>query len=416
MNILQINLSQYSQTGGTGIAMHRLHTSLNKSGHKSKIFCLVPESTDPEVIYFDRTLPVKALEKMLLLLETELGLHDTGRLISTINIRERQSYKEASVINMHCLHGAFISYLGLPWLTQKPTVYTIHDMWAFSGHCHYSYDCDKWKTGCVQCPYLNLPTVVKRDNSHIEWKLKNWAYSHSNLHIVTPSKWMYNQAKESMLNRHQIHHIPYGIDLEVYRPLDKDNCRSMLGVKTGKKVVLFNAAKLGDFRKGGDLLLAALDKLSPSLKAEILLLVMGEDSLPRQLDIETINFGFVSDESKKAIIYAAADIFIFPTRADNSPLVLYESLACSTPVVSFDVGGVSDLVRPGITGLLARSENIEQLHDCIVELLEDEAKRSSMSLKCREVAQEYSMELYTQRHIELYQEVIKERAVQPIAN
>ncbi len=416
MNVLQITLSEYSQTGGTGIAMHRLHTSLKKSGYQSKIFCLIPELEDPEVIYFDRTPPVKALEKMVLLLESELGLYDTGRIISTINITRRQCYKEASIIHMHCLHGGFISYLGLPWLTSKPAVYTIHDMWAFSGHCHYSYNCDKWKTGCGKCPYLNLPTIVKRDNSHIEWKLKNWAYNHSNLHIVTPSKWMYNQAKESMLNRYQIHHIPYGIDLEVYRPLDKDYCRLVLGVKPGKKVLLFNAVKLGDFRKGGDLLLAALDKLSPSLKAEILLLVMGEDNLPRQLDIETMNFGFVSSESKKATIYAAADIFIFPTRADNSPLVLYESLACGTPVVSFDVGGVSDLVRPGITGLLALSQNIEQLHNCIVELLEDEVKRSKMSLKCREVAQEYSMELYTKRHRDLYQEVIKERAVQPIAN
>jgi hypothetical protein len=214
MNVLQINLSDYTWTGGTGIAMHRLHGGLKAGGHQSKIFCLIPELGDPETIYFERSLPVKVIERGLLAIENELGLNNCGRIISTINIRNRSCYKEASVLQLHCIHGAFISYLGLPWLTAKPTIYTMHDMWGFTGHCHYSYDCDR------------------------------------------------NEA-----------------------------------------------------------------------------------------------FGIVSTES----------------------------MACGTDVVAFNASGVSDAVRPGITGLLAERENVEQLRDHIVQLLEDEALPLSISTKCRAI-------------------------------
>lgn len=411
MNVLQINLSDYTATGGTGIAMQRLHNGLKPAGHQSKIFSLILESGDPEVIYYERSLPTKILEKVLLTLGNELGLYNASRIISTLNFCNSLFYKEADVINMHCIHGAFISYLGLPWLTKKATIFTLHDMWAFTGHCHYSYDCNAWKTGCGKCPYPNIPSPIKRDNTAIEWKLKNWAYNHSHLHIVTPSKWMYNLAKESMLNQFEIHHIPYGIDTKTYRQLDKEYCRKELQITQYKKVLMFNALSLQDERKGGDLLLNALEKLPASLKSEIILLTIGKHQLVNQVDIETMNLGFVTEDEKKCLIFNAADVFIFPTRADNSPLVLYESLACGTPVVSFDVGGVSDLVRPGITGALAEAENVEQLRDCIQQLLEDDSLRLSMNQKCRDIAaQEYSLELYTERYINVYRQAMLESA------
>lgn len=411
MNVLQINLSDYSATGGTGIVMYRLHEALKQANLQSNILCLVPELENSGAIYFERSLPVKIIERLLLSIGNELGLYDAVRFISTANICNRPCYQEADVINLHCIHGVFLSYLGLPWLTQKPTVYTLHDMWAFSGHCHYSYDCERWKDGCGKCPYPDTPDPIKRDNTSIEWKLKDWTYSRSRLHVVTPSKWMYNQAKFSMLNRFEIHHIPYGIDTKTYRPLDQELCRFQLGITGNKKVLMFNAMDMKDNRKGGDLLLSALDKLPTSLKAEILLLTMGKNQLNNQLDIETLNLGFVSDDDKKCVIFNAADIFVFPTRADNSPLVLYESLACGTPIVSFDIGGVSDLVRPGITGILAEAKNVEQLRDCIQMLLEDDSLRLSMSPRCRDIAtQDYSLELYRQRYTNLYRQAIQERS------
>jgi glycosyltransferase involved in cell wall biosynthesis len=171
---------------------------------------------------------------------------------------------------------------------------------------------------------------------------------------------------------------------------------------------MFNALSVKDNRKGGDLLLNALEKLPESLKSDILLLTIGGgDGLSQNIGIQTLNMGFISSENFKPILYSAADLFVCPTRADNSPLVLYESMACGTPMVSFNVGGVPDLVRPGITGLLAEAENVEGFTNCIVQLLEDDNLRNSMSQQCRKIAvEEYSLNLYVQRFITLYHQVL----------
>jgi glycosyltransferase involved in cell wall biosynthesis len=122
------------------------------------------------------------------------------------------------------------------------------------------------------------------------------------------------------------------------------------------------------------------------------------------VDVQTLNLGYVSNDQIKAIAYSAADLYVFPTRADNLPLVLIESMACGTPMVSFKVGGVPDLLRPGITGYLAEPENPEDFCNGIVQLLEDESLRSHMGEQCRSIAlKEYTLELQVQRYIEMYQ-------------
>jgi glycosyltransferase involved in cell wall biosynthesis len=146
--------------------------------------------------------------------------------------------------------------------------------------------------------------------------------------------------------------------------------------------------------------------------AETVIITMGSGkSLPESVDIPAFNFGFVNEDAFKAVLYCAADLFVFPTRNEAFGIVSTESMACGTPIVAFNVGGVPDAVRPGITGLLADRENVEQLRDNIVQLLEDEPLRLSMSTKCRAIAvEEYSLKLYTQRYINLYHQVIGERA------
>jgi glycosyltransferase involved in cell wall biosynthesis len=171
---------------------------------------------------------------------------------------------------------------------------------------------------------------------------------------------------------------------------------------------MFSAANLGDKRKGGDLLIKSLQLLPESLKHQIVLLVLGDggERLTEALDMETICLGYASGDRLKAIAYSAADLFLFPTRADNLPLVLQEAMACGTPMVSFKVGGVPDLVRPGETGYLAAAEDTGDFATGVVELLEDSAQREAMAQHCRTVAvEEYSLELQAQRYIELYQTV-----------
>jgi glycosyltransferase involved in cell wall biosynthesis len=219
------------------------------------------------------------------------------------------------------------------------------------------------------------------------------------------------QAKQSMLCRFPVHHIPYGIDTKVYQPLDPKQCRSLLGIPLEKKVLMFGAQKLTDARKGGSLLLETLQNLPPSLKAETILLILGDggETMSEKVEMQTLNLGYVSGDRLKAVAYSAADLFIFPTRADNLPLVLQESLACGTPIVSVKVGGVLDLVRPNITGYLATPADAKDFCDGIVKLLQDHDLRNKMGEQCRAIAlEEYSLEIQAQRYIQLYHQILQE--------
>ncbi|QIZ72500.1 glycosyltransferase family 4 protein [Oxynema aestuarii] len=408
MNVLHINQSDI--IGGAAIAGYRLHQGLLDLGIDSRLLVGRVKNSSKRVAAFPRE---RSLDRQLYRFTRRLGLNYIN-IVSSFAIVQHPFYKDAEVLNLHNLHTGhfgYFNYLAIPSLTEsKPAILTLHDMWSFTGHCAYSYDCDRWKIGCGKCPYLDTYPSVDRDNTRLEWKLKNWVYSRSNLTIVTPSIWLTEQAKQSILNCLPIHHIPYGIDTKIYEPLDPEQCRSLLDIPTAKNVLMFGAESLKDSRKGGDLLLKALSSLPASLKAETVLLTFGDggESIFEAVGIATLNLGYISNDRLKAIAYSAADLFIFPTRADNLPLVLQESIACGTPIVSFKVGGVPDLVRPGVTGYLALPEDAQDFCNGIVQLLEDETLRERMGQQCRAIAlEEYSLELQAKAYVELYHQVLQ---------
>ena len=330
-------------------------------------------------------------------------------------MKKLQAYVDSDIIHFHGVHGGFFSYLALPSLTEgKPGVITLRDMWPFTGHCGFSFDCDRWKIGCGKCPYPDAPPALpsKRDTTHLEYKLKEWIYSRSNFTIVSLDTWMTKLAQQSMLKRFPIHQIPNGVDTDVYSPLDRDLCRSVLGIPKGKKVMLYAAANLSRWRKGSDSLVKALRYLPESLKADVVLILLGErgEAIAEAIEIPSLVLGYVEGDRLKSVAYSATDMFLLPTRAEGLPNVLLESMACGTPMVSFAVGGVPDVVRPGVTGYLAESENVQDFCKGMMQLLEDDPLRESMRSQCRMIAlEEYSAELETQRHIELYHKLLSNR-------
>jgi len=404
MKVLQINQSDIA--GGAAIAGYRLHQGLLAQGVDSSLLVGNSKSNDDKVA----KIPSRPrIETNLVRISRRLGLNCIHH-INSFDIPKHSFYQEADLVNFHNLHSTRFSYLAIPKLTQqKPAIWTLHDMWSFTGHCAYSFDCQRWQTGCGKCPYPDTYPKIQRDNTALEWKLKNWVYSRSNLTIVTPSRWLGEQAKQSMLNRFAIHHIPNGIDTEAYQPLDQQLCRTVLGISQQKYLLMFGAQSLKDSRKGGDLLQQALAFLPESLKAETLLLTIGNsgEDIAKTVGIPHTGLGYVDSDRLKSIVYSAADLFLFPTRADNLPLVLQESMACGTPMVSFNIGGVPDLVRPNETGYLAEAENAQDFCQGIVQLLEDSSLREKMSANCRAIAlEEYPLELQAKRYIELYQQVL----------
>lgn len=389
--------------------MDRLHRALRAEGIDSKILSSKKTLNTSLSTKIPRSARWKKIENFIGLFTTELGLNDINYL-SSFRVKGLQKYSQADILHFHGTHGHF-NYLALPSLTKnKPAIFTLHDMWALTGHCTYSYDCGRWKTGCGQCPYPKIHRPIKRDNTRLEWKLKEWVYQHSNLTIVVLNKWMAEKISQSSLYHLSVCQIPNGVDVETYQPLDSEQCRSLLGIPSDKKVLMFVSLSLGNHRKGSDLLIKALQSLPVSLKSEIVLLLVGDggEGLAQVIDLKTVDLGYVRSDRLKAIAYSAADLVVFPTRADNLPLVLQESMACGTPMVSFDVGGVPELVRPGQTGYLAKPEDAEDFKNGIVELLEDDKLRNGLGHQCRAIAvEEYSLALQVKRHIKLYKSVIQ---------
>lgn len=397
----------YDLAGGAVIAANRLFHSFNKNGISAKMLTGKSSFENDSVNVIPHNLTG---EKILSRFTQPLGLNYI-QYYGSYRLTEHRFYKEADVLNFHTIHSGYFNYRALPKLTRdKPAIFTLHDAWSFTGHCGVSFDCEKWKTGCGGCPYPNNYPPIKRDATRTEWKLKQRAYKNSRLTFVTPSRWLASLAKQSMIGEYDIHTIPYGLDTSVFEPLDPQQCRAALGIPAGKKVLLFGAMGLTERGKGGDILVKALNKMPESAKRSVVLLTLGQadEAFKSSIDIPIINLGYVSGDRMKAIALSAADIFIFPTRSDNHPCIVQESLACGTPIVSFDHTGVPELVREGITGYLAKPESADSFLERILQLMEEDKIRENMKKNCREIAlAEYNFDLQSKRYSELFSSILK---------
>ena len=411
MKILHIHSRDYTGGGGGTIAMDRLHRALMKAGVESTVMCGKKSLQSSHSIEIPKTRFSNRGERYLKVLTSQLGLNDVNYL-SSFNVKKTQAYQEADIIHIHGTHGHF-NYLAIPELTKtKPAVWTLHDMWPLTGHCVHSGDCERWKNGCGKCPYPESHPPIKRDGTSIEWKLKKWVYSKSDLTIIALSNWLYGLAKDSLLNKFPIHLIPNGIDTDIYRPHDPEQCRSLLGIPEGKKVLMFVSLQLDAISKGADLLIKSLQTLPKSIKDESVLLLLGDggEMIGNAVNIPIVNLGFVRNDQLKAICFSAADLFIFPSRAESFGLVLAESMACGTPAVSFNATGMTDLVRSGTTGYLAEFENVDDFRSGIIQLLEDDALLQRMKQHSRDtIVNEFSEKLVLQKHIDLYKNILESR-------
>ncbi len=408
MNILQIHSSDHQGGGGGTIAMERLHFGLQDRGVQSRIMAgrKTTRSSDSQAV--PRNSVSNKLEGLLGRVTREFGLNDVHYL-SSFRVRSTEFYRQADLVHIHGTHG-FFNYLALPGLARdKPVLFTLHDMWPMTGHCSQSLGCERWATGCGACPHLDAHPAVKRDNTALEWKLKQRTYDRSQLGFITVSGWLTKMAERGLLAPHPVHHIPNGIDTSIYEPMDSQQCRDALGIGDARYVIIFVALALGDKNKGGDIVAQALTSLPESMKRETCLIVFGDGGkeLSEQLGIRALDLGYVRHDRLKAIAYAAADVCLFPTRAEAFGLVVAESMSCATPVLSSNVSAIPELVQDGVTGRLAESGNGEQFAGLLQEMLEDSAGRERMAQASRElIVADYNLDQIVERHIALYRETL----------
>lgn len=311
------------------------------------------------------------------------------------------------IVNLHWVCGlvdvrSFFRY----W--KKPVVWTLHDMNPFTGGCHYDLGCGRYLDRCGCCP--QLLSAQEHDLSRDIWDRKKKAYDNlavDRLHIVAPSGWMASLASNSpLLRRFPVSVIANGIDTDIFRPRDSADVRKSLEIPDGTPVLLFIADYPANQRKGFALLADAIHKLSGA--RNFCLISIGGDRPRLPEHTFHIHLDSISDEDALAVIYSLADVFVIPSIEDNLPNTTIESIACGTPVVGFRVGGIQDVVREGLTGILVEPGNTEALRGAIRALLEDHDNRRRMAHSCREVAMaEYAQEKQAARYLELYEQTLR---------
>jgi len=285
--------------------------------------------------------------------------------------------RRPDVIHCHNLHQNYFDLRALPWLCrQAPVVLTLHDAWLLAGHCAHSFDCERWKTGCGECPALSLYSPIRRDGSAENWRRKRDIYAAGRLHVATPCHWLRDRVEQSMLAPGVVEArvIPYGVDLDVFRPGDHAAARAALGLPRQARVLLFAASGIRDnVWKDFRTMRAAIARLAESrgLNAEaqtpatagrpLIFVALGEDAPAERIGrgaagAEVRFVPFQADPAAVACHYQAADVYVHAARADTFPNAVLEALACGLPVAATAVGGIPEQV----IGLDDADENAER--------------------------------------------------------
>ncbi len=399
--------------GGAAIACRRLYAGLQN--RQQDVSFVHVQAQQPLQKW--KRLGLVALEKgplrLRLARREDLFQFSTGTTGDPFIARKLTDF---DVVNLHYINQGFLSLGQLEILARQriPAVWTLHDMWAFTGGCHNSMSCDHFTGQCGDCFFMKKP--APKDYSHTVHRRKQALFGKLDIHIVTPSHWLARQAASSSLLRDKdIRVIPNPLSGKTFQPGDKTALRRELGLPAGKKIILFAAAIASDYRKGVQYLQEALEIIAarePDSADKYLLLVLGNmkaDARNGQ-GFESRYTGFVSDEKQMAAYYGAADVFVLPSLAENLPNSLIESLACGTPVVGFNVGGIPDIIQHRQNGYLARYKDAGDLAEGILFTLDPGLQKELQQNARQSFLDNFEEQQQVTRYLELYESLCRSRS------
>lgn len=323
-----------------------------------------------------------------------------------------QYFKRADIIHIHLIHGfSNISLLSLPMLgSLKPMVWTLHDPWAFTGGCEHSFDCNRWLNGCASpCPHPRLKALFRRQSPFFHWRLKRRVYQRTNVRLIVASKWMRDRVIRSPLMNHlHVDLIPFGIDLNIFKPLSKKSCKKILLIPDGHQVIAFRDPGLNsDKFKGMKWLMEALNKYNPTTPCTLIIFEDGQAFRSLSPKYNVITTGWLN-EADLAIALSAADVFLMPSVQESFGLMAVESMACGTPVIVFEGTALPDIIKAPKGGYAVPARDSEALCESLKNILNDDKLRDNMSRQARIIAEEeYDVKSYLNHHIKLYQKVIR---------
>jgi len=317
-------------------------------------------------------------------------------------------FRASDLVHYHIIHNHFFSYLAFPLLSRlKPTVWSLHDPWAITGHCVHPFDCVGWKTGCSPCPHLDYPFVLRQDRASLNYNLKKISYRNSRLNLVVGSRWMKDLVEQSPLLCHfPVHHIPFGLDLNVFAPREKANAKSEFGL-FGESVVIGLRALQGPY-KGYEFALAALEALPDNLPIQILTCQSRGlfDSLREKFPV--VDLGEIHGDQAMAKFFNATDIHLMPSMAESFGMMAMEAAACGVPSVVFSGSPLEEVCFAPEGGMAVSRGNVNELTAAIVQLTVDSYRKQEMGQRARLLAvQHYCFDDYARSMLALYDSLLR---------
>jgi glycosyltransferase involved in cell wall biosynthesis len=410
-------VSTFDLYGGAARAAYRLHQGLRTIDVDAQMLVQVKQSDSKHIVggkadlataqisHGSRTLlnqlPVKFYPKRSGSLFSPQWLYDgVVKKIDALN---------PDVVNLHWTSGGYLQIESATKIKQ-PVIWTLHDMWAFTGGCHYNQECNRYHTSCGACPQLG--SAKDADLSRRIWQRKDKAWKNHRFIIVALSHWMADSIKQSaLLKSARIEVIPNGLDTTKYRPFDSQLARNILGLPNHKKLLLTGSLDASsEKRKGAYLLLAALQELQRTAwRDDLELVVLGSSNSEQAIDLGfKVNYlGVLHDDYSIALAYSAVDAFVAPSLQDNLPNTIMESLACGTPCVAFNIGGMPDMIEHCKNGYLAKPYQIDDLAQGLVWVLKNQEHQQNLADRARQkVEQEFSQEIQARRYESLFSTIL----------
>lgn len=406
-------LSTSDIEGGAARAAYRLHLGLQRAGVDSRMLVQCKSSADPLIsapaTRMSQSIARSSVAIDALPLKLYPQRHNTTLSLQWLPDRvvPQVNALKPDVINLHWINEAFVQVETLAKF-NSPLVWTLHDMWAFTGGCHYDGECAGYEKSCGNCPQLG---------SQKDWDLSRWVWQRKakswrtlNLTIVALSNWLATCARSSALFNHsRIELIPNGIDTQIYKPINQQFARQLLNLPLDKPLILFGSLKAtSDLRKGFHLLQPALKQLSQTVGCDRFeLAIFGADQPQNSLDLgfKTHYLGSFRDDLSLAIAYSAADVFVLPSVQENLANTILEAMSCGIPCVTFQIGGMPDMIEHQTSGYLAHPYKIEDLAQGIYWVLDNAERLDKLKWAARaRVEQDFTLDLQADRYTKLFNE------------
>ena len=409
LSVIQLNSIDYFG-GAEAIARHN-HVALQQLGHKSQLIVGKKIGTDAAIEQLTLRPGFLGSRRIAKKLESITGLQ------YTYSPSFRQVSKQfgfvPDVVHIHNLHGSrgWADLIGVAKLTQKyPIVLSLHDLWWLSGHCAYQVECERWKTGCGNCPDLSRYPAVPKDGTRWNWKRKKRLFSKRKQHFIAASEWVRAQANRSpILKDCSIHVVPNPIDTQVFKPGDKRKARDQLHIPADIPVVLVAASDLNSRFKGiGD----AIEVLNDLKDLIVFAILVGRnsDEWLKRLSVPSKALGYIKTSDKMAECYRAADVFIFPSRVETFGLVAAEAVACGTAVVGYKAGGLEEVMKIG-HGIAVQDYSVKDLLAATRHLLLSENYRKDRVASGQlRVVKAYSPQAHATGCLQVYKQAIADVA------